>query len=145
MPVILELISDPEPDDLSDLVKLYQDYPQHPTASSTNGLTQWVTDKLNNGQQLFAGRFNGRLLCAVWGISSPDGWQLEHLCVRAVTRRRGVALQLLTLLAQHAIKERQNLTVNDLSLPTEVRALLPQAGFHYSTPDKLWIFDSVDI
>ncbi len=146
MPVILENISNPSPDDLDDLIKLFQDYPatlanahidtqvdtqvDTPVDTPVNGpLSDWINDKLASGQQLFAGRFNGRLIAAVWGIPAFYSWQLEHLCVRAITRRRGIARQLLTLLAQHADIEKLDLKVVNSIVPPELKPLLTDLGF----------------
>ncbi len=126
MPVILEVISDPSPSDLEDLIKLYQDYPETLTSDD---LGEWIKTKLAGGQTLFAGRFNGRLLCAIWGTPSLHSWQLDYLCVRAATRRRGVARQLLTLLARHAQQEKQELKIENQKITTELKALLSDIGF----------------
>ena len=95
MPVQLEIINQPDPSDLADLEKIYADYPLPPVAS----LADWLFDQREAGNTLVAGRFNGRLLAALW--LGRDG-RINHLCVRASTRRRGTARQLLQLLQQHA-------------------------------------------
>lgn len=94
MPVVLEVINQPDAADLNDLEKVYADYPLPPVAS----FTDWLFDQRSAGKTLVAGRFNGALLAALW----LNGEQVEHLCVRAVTRRRGTARQLLQLLQSHA-------------------------------------------
>jgi len=94
MPVVLEVINQPDAADLADLEKIYADYPLPPVAS----FTDWLFDQRSAGKTLVAGRFNGSLLAALW----LDGEQIEHLCVREVTRRRGTARQLLQLLQSHA-------------------------------------------
>ena len=140
MPVILEIISDPSPSDLSDLVKLYQDYPK---TLASDDLGEWIKAKLSGGQPLFAGRFNGRLLCAIWGTPSYHCWQLDYLCVRAATRRRGVARQLLTLLARHAQQEKQALKIENQTLTTELKALLSDIGFSCNATDGLmWTIEA---
>ncbi|CNH25558.1 aspartate 1-decarboxylase autocleavage activator PanM [Yersinia pekkanenii] len=70
--------------DLIDLAKIWPE--QQPTAWQ-----QWITE----GKPLFAARFNERLLGAV--KVTVDGLQgeLQDLCVREVTRRRGVGLYLI--------------------------------------------------
>ena len=45
MPVILELINQPDPADLADLEKIYADYPLPPVA----GLVDWLFDQRNAG------------------------------------------------------------------------------------------------
>lgn len=44
---------------------------------------------------LIAGRFNDRLLGAALLQRSDDAWRLSHLCVRKLTRKRGVGRRLL--------------------------------------------------
>lgn len=50
---------------------------------------------LDDTHRLYAARFNERLLAAVRVTLSADQGQLEDLCVREVTRRRGVGQYLL--------------------------------------------------
>jgi ribosomal protein S18 acetylase RimI-like enzyme len=138
MPVILEHLTDLSADDRSDLIKLYQDYPSPPThpshveKSPDKDPQHWISNNLSNGLLLFAGRFNGRLLCAVWAKPSPSGWQLLHLCVRSVTRRRGVARQLLTLLSQYADARHIALSINASDAPEKLTPLLAELGFTVS-------------
>lgn len=69
--------------DLLDLAKIW---PQQ----SVNSWQDWLTEK----QMIFAARFNDRLLAAV-KVSVVDAQAtLTDLCVRNVTRRRGVGLYL---------------------------------------------------
>src|SRR5690606_15378969 len=98
MPVLLELINQPDPADLADLEKIYADYPVGPAAS----IADWLFDQRQAGKSLVAGRFNGHLLAALWLRREDGGAAIEHLCVRAITRRRGTARQLLTLLLKQA-------------------------------------------
>ncbi|MDB6063314.1 MAG: putative acetyltransferase [Verrucomicrobiaceae bacterium] len=95
MPVSLEVINRPDAADLADLEKIYADYPVPPTSSFEN----WLDMQRETGAMLIAGRFNGRLLGALW---LTNNGRIEHLCVRALTRRRGTARQLLQLLQSHA-------------------------------------------
>ena len=50
---------------------------------------------LDDTHRLYAARFNERLLAAVRVTLSADQGQLEGLCVREITRRRGVGQYLL--------------------------------------------------
>jgi len=99
MPVQLEIINQPDPSDMADLEKVYADYPLPPVAS----LADWLFDQRESGATLIAGRFNGHLLASLW---LRGNGRIEHLCVRASTRRRGTARQLLQLLQQHASQMR---------------------------------------
>lgn len=122
MPVQLEMIEQASPDDLQDLAKIYKHYQQNPES--------WLQQQLNSDQRLFAGRFNSRLLGALWvSEPSPGHWLLQHLCVRDITRRRGVARQLMQLLAKHAQTQQVTLVVEASSLTAELASLLTELGF----------------
>lgn len=123
MPVILELINQPDPADLADLEKIYADYPLPPVA----GLVDWLFDQRDAGKTLVAGRFNGRLLAALWLDRDGGRGVIEHLCVRSVTRGRGTAGQLLELLTQHAGQFR--LQRLEAAAPAEPAGLWQRAGF----------------
>lgn len=89
MPVLVEEINQPSSQDFTDLQKIYQDAPD------------WLLAPFNNCEQLIAeqrflaGRFNDRLLGAALLEKTDSCWRLSHLCVRKVTRQRGVARRLL--------------------------------------------------
>lgn len=128
MPVLLEVINQPDAADLADLEKIYADYPLPPVAS----FTDWLFDQRAAGKTLIAGRFNGSLLAALW----LDGEKIEHLCVRAVTRRRGTARQLLQLLQSHA----ELLKIATLRVPDDklLAPLWQQLGF--VPDDRGWVW-----
>ena len=93
MPVYVETLTDPSTQDRIDLAKIYADAPAwllvpHADAEAL------IDSSLADGS-LIAGRFNDRLLGAAQLRRSADHWQLSHLCVRKVTRRRGVGKRLL--------------------------------------------------
>jgi ribosomal protein S18 acetylase RimI-like enzyme len=130
MPVILELIHQPDAADLADLEKIYSDYPLPPVAS----IGDWLFDQREAGKTLIGGRFNGRLLSALW-LDQRDG-RIEHLCVRAATRRRGTARQLVQLLQQ---KSAQLQLPGLLARDTEqLRALWEELGFTRTGADWTW-------
>jgi ribosomal protein S18 acetylase RimI-like enzyme len=129
MPVILEVINQPDAADLADLERIYADYPLPPVAS----FTDWLFDQRTAGKTLIAGRFNGSLLGALWLHNE----RIEHLCVRAVTRRRGTARQLLQLLQSHAaLLQLSSLQVADTD--QTLAALWQQLGFTRSDSGWLW-------
>lgn len=70
--------------DVIDLAKIWPD--QQPAVWQ-----QWLTE----GKPLFAARFNDRLLGAVKVAVDNQQAELQDLCVREVTRRRGVGLYLI--------------------------------------------------
>lgn len=89
MPVVFEALTLATEQDRQDLHKIYLDAPDGLLADQGGASTL-----IANGQ-LVAGRFNGRLLGAARLDRQAGVWQLSHLCVRKLTRRRGVAERLL--------------------------------------------------
>lgn len=93
MPVIVQHLTQPSAQDRQDLLKIYADAPDWllaPFASAEALVEQGVREG-----RLFTGRFNDRLLAAAWVECDPEAWRLSRLCVRRVTRGRGVARRLL--------------------------------------------------
>ncbi|AWL02383.1 MULTISPECIES: aspartate 1-decarboxylase autocleavage activator PanM [Stutzerimonas] len=93
MPVYVESVTQPSPQDLTDLAKIYADAPEWlltPYASAEALIAAALADG-----SLIAGRFNDRLLGAALLQRSDDAWRLSHLCVRKLTRKRGVGRRLL--------------------------------------------------
>lgn len=126
MPVYLEIINQPDATDLADLEKIYADYPLPPVAS----FVDWLFDQRESGKMLVAGRFNGRLLAALWLRRDSEGATIEHLCVRAMTRRRGTARQLLQMLQQQAAQfQLPRLQVERSAGATALAPLWQELGF----------------
>ena len=92
MPIIVELLNQATYQDQQDLQKIYRDAPDWLFAPFT-GEMQLIEDCLQDGS-LIAGRFNDRLLGAARLQRHHDVWHLSQLCVRKITRRRGVAERL---------------------------------------------------
>ncbi len=93
MPVYVESVTQPSPQDLTDLAKIYADAPEWlltPYASAEALIAAALADG-----SLIAGRFNDRLLGAALLQRSDGAWRLSHLCVRKLTRKRGVGRRLL--------------------------------------------------
>ncbi|CAD5105913.1 acetyl-CoA sensor PanZ family protein [Zestomonas carbonaria] len=93
MPVIVEAVRQPSDQDRSDLAKIYADAPDWLLAPHADGAAL-VAAGLAAGT-LIAGRFNDRLLGAALLERGDGHWRLSHLCVRKVTRGRGVGQRLL--------------------------------------------------
>ncbi|MFC3608449.1 aspartate 1-decarboxylase autocleavage activator PanM [Stutzerimonas tarimensis] len=102
MPVLIEAVSDPSSQDLSDLAKIYADAPDWLLQPYQNA-AELIEAGLRDGR-LFAGRFNDRLLGAALLQRGEPAWRLSHLCVRKVTRRRGVGKRLLEEATRLAIE-----------------------------------------
>ena len=92
MTIVVESLHEASYQDQQDLQKIYQDAPQWLFAPFADE-RQLIEDSLSDGS-LIAGRFNDRLLGAACLQRHHDVWYLSHLCVRKVTRRRGVAERL---------------------------------------------------
>ncbi len=119
MPLVLEIINRPEDEDLLDLEKIYADYP------AAGEIRPWQQRQLDCNNTLVGGRFNDRLIAACWlGPANPER-AINNLCVRKLTRRRGVARQLLTLLIAH----KDAPLAIDISACPEIQPLLEELGF----------------
>ncbi|WP_338521443.1 acetyl-CoA sensor PanZ family protein [Pseudomonas batumici] len=92
MPIVVESLTEATYQDQQDLQKIYQDAPPWLFAPQADG-QQLIETALADGS-LIAGRFNDRLLGAARLERRTDFWLLSQLCVRKVTRRRGVAERL---------------------------------------------------
>ncbi|MCJ1883461.1 PanM family protein [Pseudomonas sp. LA21] len=93
MPVIVQHLTQPSEQDRQDLLKIYADAPDW-LLKPFDDAAQLVDMGLREGL-LLTGRFNDRLLGATWIERDADAWRLSRLCVRQVTRGRGVARRLL--------------------------------------------------
>lgn len=132
MPVFINAI---EPtasaQDRQDLLKTLADWPETLPALVPAGAdpAAWLESVLADPQQrLFGGRFNGRLIALVLlEQKAPDCAELRALCVRKLTRGRGVGERLLTLLGEMLDREQVRLECHlPVTLPT--RAWMAQYG-----------------
>ncbi|MFV3415647.1 aspartate 1-decarboxylase autocleavage activator PanM [Pseudomonas nitroreducens] len=101
MPVVVQHLTQPSDQDRQDLLKIYADAPQWLLAPFADA-EALVTRGLAEGR-LFTGRFNDRLLGAAWIEHDSSSWRLSRLCVRQLTRNRGVARRLLEEVQRLAI------------------------------------------
>lgn len=101
MPIVSNIVQNPSPQDRIDIHKVFTDYPE---PVSPTDVDAW----LDNGE-LYAASFNDRLLGACRLVSHADRWQVDFLCVRKVTRRRGVAYKLILDLQQLAQQSNRTL------------------------------------
>ncbi|MGF6284508.1 acetyl-CoA sensor PanZ family protein [Pseudomonas silensiensis] len=92
MPIIVEPLNEATYQDQLDLQKIYRDAPDWLFAPFAADF-QLIEACLLDGS-LIAGRFNDRLLGAARLQRHSDVWHLSQLCVRKITRRRGVAERL---------------------------------------------------
>lgn len=109
MPVYFESAEQPSAQDLADLEKIYLDAPSWLIAPFGD-----ATALIQHGLQqntLVTARFNSRLLGAGLLEKQPQRWLLSHLCVRELTRNRGVARRLLQEATRLADEAGQSLQV----------------------------------
>ena len=116
MPLMLEWVTQPCEQDEIDLNKMLSE-----GLDTTQSTTDWLRSKQNDGIRIAGGRFNDRLICLALllpqsdresGLSSTT-YAIDNVWVRAITRQRGVAKQLLVRLCQWADHESITLTVSD--------------------------------
>ena len=122
MPVTLETINQASEQDLIDLEKVYADYPSDFRWPQMQKILQ-QDDQIC----LYGARFNARLLGAISCKKTNDHLELNHLCVRKVTRQRHVARDLLRLLI--AENPQQKIIFNSCIDEPGLTRLLEQAGF----------------
>ncbi|MBH3431437.1 acetyl-CoA sensor PanZ family protein [Pseudomonas citronellolis] len=101
MPVIVEHLAQPSAQDRQDLARLYAEAPAWLLAPFADG--EALVDAALAAGTLLTGRFNDRLLGAAWLQRDADAWRLSRLCVRRVTRGRGVARRLLEEAQRQAV------------------------------------------
>ncbi len=109
MPVYFESAEQPSAQDLADLEKIYLDAPDWlitPYADAAALINHGLSHNT-----LVTARFNSRLLGAALLDKQTDRWLLSHLCVRALTRNRGVARRLLQEASRLAHEADQQLQV----------------------------------
>lgn len=94
MPIVVEHLNEATCQDQQDLQKIYRDAPAW-LFEPFSDATQLIEQCLEEGS-LIAARFNDRLLGAARLQRHQNAWRLSHLCVRNVTRRRGVAERLVS-------------------------------------------------
>lgn len=118
MPVFIEYPTEFSQQDLADLDKIYADMPAELFAPYADAATLIKHGIANNA--LVTARFNSRLLGAALLNRQSTQWLLSHLCVRKITRQRGVAKRLMSELHRAAQQEQTNLT---LCIPPQLNAL----------------------
>ncbi|CCG88937.1 aspartate 1-decarboxylase autocleavage activator PanM [Erwinia piriflorinigrans] len=86
--------------------------------------------RLDEHHQLYAARFNDRLLAAVIVLISGTQARMSQLEVREVTRRRGVGLYLLEdIQVQNPYVEHWSIAADGTSAPAVIAAFMHSAGF----------------
>ncbi len=129
MPIKLEHIHQPTPEDWNDLDKLHQN----------SGLAPLSRDQLDNlltsNGWIAGGRFNDRIVGVILCSQSADIVTLHCAAVRTLTQRRGVMHQSLWLLQKWAANEGFVLQINNL--PEFLHAAVVSRGFT-ETAEGTW-------
>lgn len=94
MPIVVERLSEATCQDQQDLHKIYRDAPAW-LFEPFSDEEQLIQGCLEDGS-LIAARFNDRLLGAARLQQQQNVWHLSQMCVRNITRRRGVAERLVS-------------------------------------------------
>ena len=134
MPIIVEQITEPNEQDLIDLIKVYRDFPDFSSKDEAD-IKQWLTEQLSAPEQrLYGARFNDRLLGAACLHISPtrktdSPLNIHSFCVRDVTRRRGVGSKLLLDLKTFASTEGFQLTIQVPDMHNSLIGPLAKLGF----------------
>ena len=121
MPIAVQALNDASYQDQQDLQKIYRDAPQWLFAPYS-GDAQLIENSLDDSS-LIAGRFNDRLLGAARLTRQDRVWYLSHLCVRKVTRRRGVAERLVNQAQKMASQAGAQLRLRAPAGHLEIQAL----------------------
>jgi GNAT superfamily N-acetyltransferase len=107
MPIVVEQLIEATGQDRQDLHKIYLDAPPWLLKPSGDA-SRLIQDYLQDGS-LIAARFNDRLLGAARLQRHQNVWHLSQMCVRSLTRRRGVAQRLVVEAQRMARQENAEL------------------------------------
>lgn len=140
MPVTLQYVDQArwEQDDQTrhDLTRIYHDTPEERMPPAA--VEPFIRSHLEAGHVFACAHFNARLLGAVaLDRSRPGVWQLSDLCVRAVTRRRGVGTRLVALVAEQAAAGGCDMHVAGGPLPLADQMLLARLGYRQADDGSL--------
>lgn len=89
-----------------------------------------------------AALFNDHLIGAVLVSSLPEEWQLRHLCVRQVTRRRGVGSRLMALVAERGREKGLRICVPDENLTHADQMLVRRLGYFLDASSGHFILEN---
>lgn len=123
MPILLEHVSTPSPEDWQDLDKIHQD-------TQPNGLPSTEYMQQNPNGIILGARFNERLVGAIWAATQDDMLVLIAAGVRKATQKRGVMHQLLQLMCSTELPTRPStLAIRATLLDDHLGNALKKRGF----------------
>ena len=111
MPVQLQPIEQPGTAEVAALNKIYGNQPGREADAS------WFGARVQNGERCFGASFNGTIIAALWLRPGIKSWEITDITVRDITRRRGVARQMLALLIKMADAHETALLCNQCFAP----------------------------
>lgn len=126
MPVFVECPTQLSVQDRQDVQRIYADAPAAWQLSSEQ-VEPWLNAALA-AKQLIVGRFNGRLLGACSLRQQGDGLYVSHLCVRAMTRKRGVGRRIWDEVLHQAATQGRALYLIQPDRPSEAQLLAPKVA-----------------
>ncbi|WP_051206143.1 acetyl-CoA sensor PanZ family protein [Oceanospirillum maris] len=146
MPVLLTVVTDnPDKARLEQLEKIYADaQPERRTQiKGANSAPAFVSHILADPQQaLYCGLFNERLIAAAVITKTGTFWDISHLCVRKITRRRGVGSRLLQLVLEAAQAENKALRVPADALMAQDLIILQRMGYPLKADGDTYLFEA---
>ncbi|MBE0463182.1 MAG: acetyl-CoA sensor PanZ family protein [Halomonadaceae bacterium] len=136
MPVTLEHVDlarwDADEQVRLDLIRIYEDAPKERVPAQD--VLPFIEQHLNAHHFFACAHFNDHLLGAAAIQEGPDrAWWLSELCVRKITRRRGVGSRLMALLGEQAKQEERKLRIETTHLPLADQVLLSKLGYRPGT------------
>lgn len=145
MPVLLTVVNDKtDQARVEQLEKIYTDaqperLAQLPNVDSAKSFVEYILHSPDHS--FYCGLFNERLIAALVVSKSDDYWQVSHLCVRSVTRRRGVGSRLLTLVIQAARNENKAIRIATSALMTQDHIILQRMGYTLNETGDSYLLD----
>lgn len=145
MPVLLTTVNDKtDQARVEQLEKIYADAQPERLAQLPNvdSAKSFVENILQSPDHTFyCGLFNERLIAALVASQDDNYWQVSHLCVRSVTRRRGVGSRLLTLVIEAARAEGKAIRVAADALMTQDHIILQRMGYTLNEAGDNYLLD----
>ncbi|OOV87242.1 acetyl-CoA sensor PanZ family protein [Oceanospirillum linum] len=145
MPVLLTIVNDKtDQAHIEQLEKIYTDAQPERLAQlpNVNSAKSFVDTILQSQEHSFyCGLFNDRLIAAAVITQQSNTWQISHLCVRSITRRRGVGSRLLTLVIEAAKANNMATQVATNALMTQDHIILQRMGYTLSEAGDHYLLD----
>lgn len=132
MPIKVESVQNPSDQDWIDLQKIYLDLPHKAdSAKEMDDFQAEIKARFTQGDELFAARFNDRLIASCWlnQVNEGEPRQINNFCVRKVTRRRGVGQQFLQFLIKAQPDKALTIDTKPSQLENGLQQLLGNLGF----------------